>query len=184
VSPAYGHGRRKDAHVADPRGCEGRPDAVRIVDQTGASTEAWLRHEAVLPASLHNGRVYPLHGPYWSAILAYTRAQELPPFDFLIGPGIDYVTATDEAAIFPYGPESTLRGSDASALVRRFEGDGNDTRHRGASSRHPVLGQGLNALAQGAAVAGDSGGNGWSGPGNARSSRWIESCVPRLRGSA
>jgi hypothetical protein len=183
VSPGYGHGRCKAAHVADPRGCEGRPDAVRIVDQTGASTEACLRHGAVLLASLHHGRVYPLHGPHWSAILAYTRAQELPPFDFLTGPGIDYVTTTDEAAIFPYAPESTLPESEP-ALGRSFEGDGDDTRHCGASSRHPILGQQLYTPDTRSAVASASGGNGWSGPGNARSSRWIGSCVPRLRGNA
>jgi hypothetical protein len=71
--------------VADPRPCEEQPDAVRIVDQTGASTEACLLHGAVLLASLQGGRVYPLNGPPGSAILVYTRACDLPPFDFLMG---------------------------------------------------------------------------------------------------
>jgi len=71
------------AHVSDPRPCEGRPDAVCVVDQAGAGTEACLLHGAVLLASLRHGRVYPLHGPQGSAITVYRRARDLPPFDFL-----------------------------------------------------------------------------------------------------
>jgi hypothetical protein len=71
--------------VADSRGCEGQLDAVRIVDRTGVSTQACLRHGAVLLASLQGGRVYPLHGPPGSAIVVYTRARDLPPFGLMTG---------------------------------------------------------------------------------------------------
>lgn len=139
MNAATGDRRCEAAHVADPRGCEGRPDAVCIVDQTGAGVQACLLHGAVLLASLDRGRAYPLHGPQGSAIAVYTRARDLPPFDFLTGPGVSLVTPTDEAAVFPYAPPT-------------------------------------------AAPAGP--GSGWSGAGNARSSRWLESCVSRLRGNA
>jgi hypothetical protein len=48
--------------MADPQPCDGHHDAVRIVDQTGASADACLLHGAVLLASLDDGRVYPLNG--------------------------------------------------------------------------------------------------------------------------
>ena len=83
LNPAARQVRCAAAHVSDPRPCQGRPDTVRIVDQTGADTEACLLHGAVLLASLHLGRVYPLHGPQGSAITVYQRARDLPPFDFL-----------------------------------------------------------------------------------------------------
>src|SRR5262249_6926495 len=66
------------AHPDDPRPCEGRPDAVRVVDQTGVSTHGCLLHAAVLLASLAGGRVYPMHGPPGSAIEVYSRARMLP----------------------------------------------------------------------------------------------------------
>lgn len=175
-------GRCEAAQVADPRGCEGRPDAVRIVDQTGASTKACLRHGAVLLASLHHGRVYPLHGPHGSAIVVYTRARQLPPFGFLTGPGADHVYTTDEAAVLPYAPEPPLPGTHTSALGRRFEAG--TAPGRSVSSRHSVHSLRLDASGTGSAAAGNSDGNGWSGPGNAGSSRWTERCLSRLRGTA
>ena len=85
------------AHVADPRPCEGQRDAVRIVDQVGASTEACVLHGAVLLASLDRGRVYPLNGPEGSAIAVFTRAQTLPAFDFLTGPDVARVSTADRS---------------------------------------------------------------------------------------
>ncbi len=83
LDPAAWQARCAAAHVSDPRPCQGQPDAVRVVDQTGAGAEACLLHGAVLLASLHHGWVYPLHGPQGSAITVYQRARDLPPFDFL-----------------------------------------------------------------------------------------------------
>jgi hypothetical protein len=71
------------AHGEDPRPCEGATDAVQIVDQAGVAVAACLLHGAVLLASLDGARVYPLNGPEGSAITVFTRAQTLPPFDFL-----------------------------------------------------------------------------------------------------
>jgi hypothetical protein len=75
------------AHADDPRPCDGAADAVRIVDQTGASAAGCVLHGAVLLASLDGGRVYPLNGPAGSAIAAYRLAQALPAFDLLAGVG-------------------------------------------------------------------------------------------------
>ena len=70
------------AHAEDPRPCEGRPDAVRVVDAGGAEALACVLHGAVLLASLADGRVYPAAGPDGTAIDVYKRAQELPAFSW------------------------------------------------------------------------------------------------------
>jgi hypothetical protein len=110
------------AHPLDPRPCQGRADAVRIVDRAGAGVEACLLHGAVLLASLDGGRVYPANGPGGSAIAVYTRARELPPFDFLRGPGVDRVATASEAAVSPTPPAPTPSGVDVSAWSRRLAG--------------------------------------------------------------
>ena len=104
------------AHPLDSRSCQGRTDAVRIVDQTGAGVEACLLHGAVLLASLDCGRVYPANGPLGSAIAVYTRARELSPFDFLRGPGVDRVATASEAAVSPDVPAPTPSEDEASVL--------------------------------------------------------------------
>jgi hypothetical protein len=76
------------AHADDPRPCDGRPDAVRIVDRAGGSAPACLLHGAVLLASLEQGRVYPLADPAGSAIAVFQRARTMPPFDFLDRAGL------------------------------------------------------------------------------------------------
>ena len=69
------------AHPEDTSGCEGRTDAVRIIDQAGNEVSGCVRHGAVLLSSLERGRVLPgsVEG---AAIEAYQRAQTLPPFAF------------------------------------------------------------------------------------------------------
>jgi hypothetical protein len=42
--------------------CEGQPDVVRVIDQTGHDTTACLLPGAVLLASLNGGRVRPAQG--------------------------------------------------------------------------------------------------------------------------
>lgn len=88
-------GRCPAAHVADPRSCDGQHDAVRVIDQTGVSTAACLLHGAVLLASLHRGRVYPLNGPKGSAIAVFALAQTLPAFGFLTGPAVARVSTAN-----------------------------------------------------------------------------------------
>lgn len=69
------------AHTEDPSACEGSPDALRIVDRTGAAVSGCVRHGAVLMASLEGGRVYPatVQG---AAIETYERARVLRPYEF------------------------------------------------------------------------------------------------------
>jgi hypothetical protein len=102
-------GRCQAAQLADPRPCQGPTEAVQIVDQTNVSTPACLLHGSVLLASLERGRVYPLNGADNSAITVFTRAQGLPPFDFLTGPGAARVTTPDQASVFPLATENTSR---------------------------------------------------------------------------
>lgn len=122
MTPSTSAPRCPAAHPADPRGCEGQPNAVRIVDQTGADIQACLLHGAVLLASIHRGRVHPLHGPQGSAIAVYTRARDLPPFDFLTGPGVGHVATTHKAAVSPYASAPTPAGRNVSASSRRLDG--------------------------------------------------------------
>ncbi len=169
------------AHLADPRPCEGQWDAVRVVDQTGAGTEACLLHGAVLLASLDRGRVYPLNGPDGSAIVVFTRAQGLPPFDFLTGPGVARVPTVDEAAVFPAGPEPEHRDDD----LRPFCA-GDDQNDDGLPAADGVLGS---AECTGVPGPTSTDSRRWShftrpDPGNARSSCWSETSVSRLRGNA
>jgi hypothetical protein len=109
VSAATRDGRCPAAHVADPRPCDGPTDSVQIIDQTGDATSACLLHGAVMLASLERGRAYPLNGPDGSAITVFTRAQRLPAFDFLTGPGAARVTTPDQAAVFPSATENASR---------------------------------------------------------------------------
>ncbi|MET7304646.1 hypothetical protein [Embleya sp. NPDC005575] len=85
------------AHPDDTSPCEGRPDAVRILDQLGTETLACVRHGAILHASLTGPRVYP--GPGHSngdAIEVHKRAATLPPYSFARRPG----DVADEAATY------------------------------------------------------------------------------------
>ena len=91
-------GRCTAAHVLDPRPCEGAPDTVQIVDQTGGGVAACLLHGAVLLASLDGGRVYPLGVPEGCAISVYVRARSLPPFDFLLDPSVSRMDASEAAS--------------------------------------------------------------------------------------
>jgi hypothetical protein len=84
--PGPSGGRCEAAHVDDPRPCDGPPDAVKIVDRTGAAAAGCLLHAAALLASLDGGWVHQLNGPEGSAIEVFRRAQALPPFDFLTAP--------------------------------------------------------------------------------------------------
>jgi len=73
------------AHPDDPSRCDGPPDAVRVVDRTGAAASGCVHHGAVMLASIAAARVYPgsVDG---AAIAAYNQAADLTPFAFL-GPG-------------------------------------------------------------------------------------------------
>jgi hypothetical protein len=183
VSAASRNERCAAAHAANTRPCEGQPDAVRIVDQTGAGTGACLLHGAVLLASLCRGRVYPLNGPRGSAIAVYARARELLAFDVPTGVGVGHVPTMDEAAVSSYPPEPTWPGVEAPASGRLDGDGGDDAGHRGVSGNAFWV-QRRNAGHLGPATATNGDGNAWSGPGNARSSPWFESCVSRLRGTA
>lgn len=81
------------SHTADARPCEGRRDAVQVIDRTGTSVDGCVLHSAALLAALEGGRVVPLNGPDGAAIDAFRRAQAMSPFDFLGDRGIA-VTAT------------------------------------------------------------------------------------------
>jgi len=91
---------------------------VRIVDQTGASTEGCLLHGAVLLASLAGGRVYPLGGAQGSAIEVFRRAQTLPAFDFLTDPGVALVDTANEAADSSSAAAADDRDGSGTTAVR------------------------------------------------------------------
>lgn len=105
------------ALLADPRPCEGEPDEVRVIDQTGQGTSACLLHGAVLLASLEGGRIFPGYGGHASAIHVRCRAREMRPFDGVwTGPGVARVTTLEEAAVFPSAPEPAESRSRSSRL--------------------------------------------------------------------
>jgi hypothetical protein len=74
------------AHPDDRTGCDNAPDAVRIVDASGAEVYGCVHHAAVLLAFLTGGRVYPSTVP-GAAIDTYRRAARLTPFDGRIQAG-------------------------------------------------------------------------------------------------
>jgi hypothetical protein len=73
--------RCEAAHVEDRRPCEGRSDAVRIIDREGNQAWGCVLHGAKLLASLDNARVIvgTVDG---AAIETYQRARDIKPFDF------------------------------------------------------------------------------------------------------
>jgi hypothetical protein len=109
------------AHVADPRACEGRPDAVRIADVGGASVDACVLHGAVLLASVEGSRVALLHGEPGAATQAHRRARSLPPFDFLRGPGVKRVASVEDAAVFPNAPTGAEPGHVGNAAQSAWD---------------------------------------------------------------
>jgi len=69
------------AHPDDSSACDGLPDAVRVVDRTGAATLGCIHHAAMMLASIIGARVYPgsVDG---AAIAAFNRAAGMTPFAF------------------------------------------------------------------------------------------------------
>lgn len=68
------------AHPEDPTGCEGPPDAVRVMGQRGGQVLGCVHHGARLYASLVSPRVYPMPGYEGGALEVARRAQHLSPF--------------------------------------------------------------------------------------------------------
>jgi len=111
TSPSPAVGRRCGAsHASDARPCEGRHDAVRVIDRTGMSVDGCVLHSAALLASLEGGWVVPLNGPDGAAIDAFRRAQAMSPFDFLSDRGIAVTATTAVDAI-----DSPSPGIDSAA---------------------------------------------------------------------
>jgi hypothetical protein len=73
------------AHPDDSSPCDGPPDAVRVVDQTGAETLGCVNHGSALLASLTGGRVYPTGVVPGAGVEAFERAQRRRPYDFTAG---------------------------------------------------------------------------------------------------
>jgi hypothetical protein len=157
-------------------------DAVRIVDQTNASTPACLLHGSVLLASLERGRVYPLNGPDGSAITVFTRAQTLPPFDSLTSPGVARVTTAEDAAVFPYAPEKEHGSASEPSACNAREGWADAEQDRGRTPAGPAAEDHRPAQLP-STHAGCPSRCSCSEPGNARSSGWSETTT-KARGNA
>jgi hypothetical protein len=183
VNAATWDGRCSAAHVADPRPCEGPKTAVQIVDQTDAAVSACVLHGAVLLASLERGRVYPLNGPDGSAITVFTRAQTLPAFDFLTGPGVARVTTVNEAAVFPSAPEVTHWDGGVSSTDGAKDGCA-DAEQDDAGTIAALADESRETSDSRSTPTDSPSRSSCSGPGNARSSCWSETSTTRARGNA
>lgn len=73
------------ADARDPTPCEGRADAVAVLDAAGRQLTGCVHHGARLLASLDGGRLHPSAAALPWAVEVYCRAAELPPSPWILG---------------------------------------------------------------------------------------------------